>query len=57
MSLIPSGATNLAPRQWWSGVLLISGTQKVPYSILDRAYLSRRSDFSVVFSTTRVNSG
>ena len=45
------------PLQWGSGSALKAGRLEVPGSIAGRAYRLRRSEFSVVFSEIRVNSG
>ena len=45
------------PHQWLNGFALKIGRREVPGSILGRACRSSRSEFSVVFSETRVNMG
>ena len=45
------------PHQWLSDFALKTGRPVVPGSILGRACRPSRSEFSVVFSETRVNTG
>ena len=45
------------PHQWLSGSAPKIGRRGVPGSILGRASLPTRSEFSVVFSETRLNTG
>ena len=47
--------TMLSLHQWRSGSVLEAGRREVPGSILDRVCRPSRSEFSVVFSETRVN--
>ena len=45
------------PHQWLRGSALKTGRREVPDSIPGRACRSSRSEFSVVFSETRLNTG
>ena len=45
------------PQQWLHNPALKIGTREVPGSIPGRAYRPSRSEFSVVFTETRVNTG
>ena len=48
---------SISPHLWRSGTILKAGRREVPGSNPNRACRPSRSDFSVVFSETRVNMG
>ena len=47
----------MLPLQWWSGSAHKTGRREVPGSIPNRACRPNSSEFSVIFSEIRANTG